>query len=89
MMMRGTTRVVVDLVMPVLKGLRTIRELKERFPLVRIIAISGESLERLDLAQDYGAKRSIVKPVEPARLLGATAGLLRRSTGRDDVSTLD
>jgi DNA-binding response OmpR family regulator len=59
---------VTDIVMPVKEGLQTIREIREEWPDVKIIAISGGSrTERhdfLDIALQLGARDVIVKPFD-------------------------
>src|ERR1017187_4026445 len=49
--------VITDIYMPKQGGLETIRELRMRFPEVRIIAMSGRALAvtMLSIAQDFGA----------------------------------
>jgi len=80
-----TDAVIVDLAMPVMNGLKTIRELKDRFPDVKIIAVSGVSPEQLPIAEDYGALRTLVKPLKPTELQEAVASVLRRHTGWEGV----
>jgi CheY-like chemotaxis protein len=63
--------VITELLMPELSGLRLIRELVEREPWVRIIAISLEDADMLDLAQDFGAAKILYKPFPPKALLEA------------------
>ena len=73
--------VIVDLEMPVIGGLRMIRELCEHDEDVRVIAISSRSPEHLLHAEDYGARCALVKPVDPRDLLQAVeAALKSRST---------
>ena len=48
--------VIVDLEMPVIGGLRMIRELCEHDQDVRVIAVSSRSPEHLLHAEDYGAR---------------------------------
>ncbi len=77
--------VIIDLVMPIKNGLQTIRELRETYPQARIVAISGVSPEQLATAEEYGALRTMVKPVETSQLLEVVDSTLRRSVGWDDV----
>ncbi len=77
--------VIIDLVMPIKNGLQTIREMREAYPHARIVAISGVSPEQLDKAEEYGALRTMVKPVESSQLLEVIDSTLRRSVGWDDV----
>ncbi len=80
-----TDAVIVDLAMPVMNGLKTIRELKDRYPDVKIIAVSGVSPEQLPVAEQYGALRTLVKPISAAELQDAVAAVLRRATGWEGV----
>ncbi len=77
--------VIIDLVMPIKNGLQTIREMRETDPHARIVAISGVSPEQLDKAEEYGALRTMVKPIETSQLLEVVDSTLRRSVGWDDV----
>jgi two-component system chemotaxis response regulator CheY len=56
--------VLLDLLMPDQEGLETIRTLRQAFPAVKIIAISGGTgrLNFLPLAQMFGALRILQKP---------------------------
>ncbi len=61
--------VVIDLLMPVREGVETIGEIRRRWPLVRIIAISGGSVRLpsaslLNLAAGMGAHETLAKPVD-------------------------
>jgi DNA-binding response OmpR family regulator len=77
--------VLVDLVMPKKNGLRTIREIEELDPNARIIAMTGMDPENLDLAEDFGAVRTLTKPIEPAELKLAVQSVLRISRGWDGI----
>jgi DNA-binding response OmpR family regulator len=59
---------VTDIVMPVKEGLQTIREIREEWPDMKIIAISGGSrTERhdfLEIARQLGAWDVVVKPFD-------------------------
>ena len=78
-----TDVVILDLAMPVMNGLRTIKELREVHREVRIIAISGVSPEQLALAEEYGALRSMTKPLDPSELQQVVDDVMRRSMGWD------
>jgi CheY-like chemotaxis protein len=80
-----TDAVIVDLAMPVMNGLKTIRELTDRFPDVKIIAVSGVSPDQLPVAEEYGALRTLVKPLDATELQQAVASVLRQSTGWEGV----
>ena len=78
-----TDVVILDLAMPVMNGLRTIKELREVHREVRIIAMSGVSPEQLALAEEYGALRSMTKPLDPSELQQVVDDVMRRSMGWD------
>ena len=67
--------VITDMVMPFKDGLETIMDLKNEFPLVRIIAISGggaiEPERYLSLAESIGAVKTMQKPLTKDELLAA------------------
>ena len=72
---------IVDLVMPVINGLMTIRELHTQYPTSRILAVTGVSPEELPRAEEYGALKTLVKPFTGDDLLVAVEGLLERKLG--------
>jgi CheY-like chemotaxis protein len=78
--------VLTDLAMPRLNGLQLIQEIRRADPYARIIAISGVSADQLDLAEDYGAARSLRKPLDPRSLIEAIDAVLADTSldRRDD-----
>jgi DNA-binding response OmpR family regulator len=78
--------VVVDLIMPVKNGIRTIRELREMDPGARVIAVTGAAPEDLALAADLGAVHSLMKPIDAERLR-ATIDRLRSEPEEWDDTT--
>ena len=56
--------VILDLLMPQQEGLETIRALRQEFPEIKIIAISGGTgrLNFLPLARSFGALQILQKP---------------------------
>jgi two-component system cell cycle response regulator CpdR len=72
--------IITDIIMPEQEGLSTIRELKKKRPLTKIIAISGGglfvSVNYLDLARKLGADRVFSKPLEFEPLLQAIRQML-------------
>jgi CheY-like chemotaxis protein len=70
--------VVTDIYMPVQEGLSTIRELRNRFPELPIIAMSGMPLahEVLGIAESLGVKACLKKPFPTAELLRAIEKVL-------------
>jgi len=69
--------VITELLMPELSGLRLIRELVDREPRIRIIAISLEDADLLDLAEDFGAAKILYKPFSQEDLLLAVEEALK------------
>lgn len=61
--------VVADLRMPVMNGLRFIRELRQIGDTIPIVAVSGHSSDQLQLAEDYGANAGLAKPLDKEELL--------------------
>lgn len=73
--------IITDLIMPEKEGIETIRELKQDFQDIKIIAISGGGRigpqEYLHLAEMLGAQRTFTKPIEREALLEAVRELLK------------
>ncbi len=65
--------VITDILMPDEDGLEATLELTREFPDAKIIAITGGSGDRnfLDVAKLFGARRTLTKPFELDKLLGA------------------
>jgi CheY-like chemotaxis protein len=65
--------VITDILMPQKEGIETIREVQERAPATKIIAISGggasHNLMFLDVARAFGADAVLAKPFRPAQLV--------------------
>jgi two-component system, OmpR family, response regulator CpxR len=65
--------VITDILMPQKEGIETIREVQERAPATKIIAISGGGLSHnlmfLDVARAFGADAVLAKPFRPAQLV--------------------
>jgi len=65
--------IVCDLIMPVQEGIETITEIKNEFPDIGIIAISGGGKigpdSYLSVAQHLGAWRVFTKPVDMRRIV--------------------
>ncbi len=72
--------VVTDIIMPDTEGIETIEKLKEEFPDIRIIAVSGggrvSPKTYLDAAKIIGAGRSFAKPIDQEEFLKAIRELL-------------
>jgi len=73
--------VITDIVMPEKEGLETILELREEYPGVKIIAISGggrhDAKNYLQSAKDFGADYIFDKPFRPKEIIGAIKELLK------------
>lgn len=63
-----TDLVITDILMPEKEGLETILDLRQEFPHIKIIAISGGTerahVNILDIARKLGAHKTILKPFE-------------------------
>lgn len=69
--------ILTDLVMPY-GGLATIRIVRDEFPHVGIIAMTGGEKHRLDFARSLGAHQTLVKPFTVEELFAAVTGVLAR-----------
>ena len=73
--------VITDIVMPEKEGLETILELREYYPDVKIIAISGggrhDAKNYLQSAKDFGADYIFDKPFRQKEILAAIKDLLK------------
>ncbi len=76
--------VVTDIVMPEQEGIETIMKIRQLWPGLPIIAMSGgghvEPERYLRIARSAGAMRLLAKPFAPARLLGCVYELLSPPT---------
>jgi CheY-like chemotaxis protein len=79
--------VIVDLYMPRKEGLQTIDELRNEFPGVKIIALTGSSSAvsdyKLQAAAALGAQRTLRKPIDDAALLEAVQAVLDEGEAKD------
>ena len=79
--------VLCDLYMPGKEGLETIREVRELYSQIPIIAMSGGSVrfgDYLQIAKKFGAVETLQKPIEPLTLQTKVAQCLAM---RSDQST--
>ncbi|GAB7078696.1 response regulator [Megalodesulfovibrio paquesii] len=71
---------IVDIFMPGKEGLSTIKELKSLQPNLAVVAISAGSTftdtETLDWARDYGAQKTMIKPLDKEAVLATVRELL-------------
>ena len=70
---------ITDVYMPGKNGIQVIKEVREKEPDAKIIAIAAHALEALPLAKEAGADRGIGKPFDVHELLSAVKGLLGES----------
>ncbi len=72
--------IITDILMPKTEGIETINKVKERFPGIKIIAMSGGGMSRnlmfLDIARAIGAEETLAKPFRPAKLAEVVKRLL-------------
>jgi CheY-like chemotaxis protein len=76
-----TDLIVTDMIMPEKTGMEAIAELKQEFPDVKIIAISGGGEKSgpysyLMMAKRLGAKRILMKPIKHQELVEAVSEVL-------------
>jgi CheY-like chemotaxis protein len=71
--------VITDILMPEREGLETIQTLRQEFPEIKIIAISGGMgpLNFLPLARKFGALRTLQKPFTLQQLYGVMREVLQ------------
>ena len=80
--------VIMDLAMPVLNGLLAIQQIIANFPDAKIIAISGIDAIELDLAEEYGATKTLMKPVDPKQLQDIVQAVLSGDAWSNDLYQL-
>jgi CheY-like chemotaxis protein len=73
--------IITDIIMPEKEGIETIIELRQDFPNVKIIAISGGgragTKDYLQMAKIFGVQRTFAKPVAREQLLDAIKELIK------------
>jgi DNA-binding response OmpR family regulator len=74
---RRPALVVTDVVMPEKEGITTIVDMKRIAPGVKVIAVSGAT-DTLDLATQFGAERTLMKPIQTKELVAAVDELLNQ-----------
>lgn len=75
--------VITDIIMPKKSGIETISELKESFPEVTIIAMSGSGqadIKLLEIAETLGAKRTINKPFKRDKFIATVKEVIEESS---------
>jgi DNA-binding response OmpR family regulator len=81
--------IITDILMPEQEGLETIREARQRFPDIRILAISGGGAgggetQLLRFAESFGADQTLPKPFTGSQLVAALRALLAGRGGKRD-----
>ncbi len=81
--------VITDLLMPEKEGLETIRELRKKSPITKIMAISGgirdSGVDYLTLARKFGASRTFGKPISLPDFLDSVRELLETTSGEGEA----
>jgi two-component system, chemotaxis family, chemotaxis protein CheY len=77
--------VIMDLALPVKSGLQAIREITTSHPKAQVVAISGVNAELLPKAEDYGACRVLIKPLDAKQVQDTVMDLTTRRTAWDGV----
>lgn len=72
--------VITDIIMPNKEGIETIMDIRQRWPALRIIAISGggrtSNLDFLEVATKFGADETLAKPFSVEDLVAAVKRVL-------------
>ena len=82
--------IITDILMPEQEGLETIREARQRFPDIRILAISGGGAgggetQLLRFAESFGADQTLPKPFTGSQLVAAVRALLSNRGGGEGM----
>ncbi len=73
--------VLMDITMPVMDGLKSLRRIRRDFPLARVVMCSAlGQQEYIIKAIQFGARDFIVKPFRPERIISA----VRKAAGADE-----
>ncbi len=68
---------VIDIFMPNMSGMQTIRSLRGTYPDMKIMAITGEQLFEHDALEAFGADKALHKPFRGKQFLDAVEELLQ------------
>ncbi len=82
--------IITDILMAEQEGLETIREARQRFPDIRILAISGGGAgggetQLLRFAESFGADQTLPKPFTGSQLVAAVRTLLANRGGKEGL----
>jgi len=81
--------VLLDLIMPLRSGQEVLAEIRERYPDLPVIVVTGETdLDTAVSCMRSGADDYIVKPIEPDRLAAAVRRMLEQSALRYEAARL-
>jgi CheY-like chemotaxis protein len=67
--------VVTDIYMPEMDGIETLAVLQQRFPRVRVIAMSGKPATHVPVMEELGAAKVLKKPFTMDELFDALEGM--------------
>lgn len=85
--------IITDLIMPEQEGLETIREVRQRFPGLKVIAMSGggtHAKNNLHVAQHFGAALTLDKPFSGKVLVEAVNRVLQApANGKSAEGSID
>ncbi len=82
--------VVLDVVMPGMRGTEVLKEIKKCYPELGVIMLTGHSSKDVAVESLKGrADDYIEKPVDPVRLIEAIERLLKAKNGRDKIDECD
>jgi DNA-binding NtrC family response regulator len=80
--------IITDILMPDKEGISTIIELRQEYPKLKIIAMSGggdfEPYGYLDIARRVGAERTLPKPFKREDIIEAVSDVLSREENRKE-----
>jgi DNA-binding response OmpR family regulator len=77
---RRPALVITDVVMPEKEGITTIVDIKRIAPDVKVIGVSGAT-DTVDLAAQFGADRTLMKPIKTKELVATVDELLKQPKG--------
>ena len=81
--------VIMDLNMPVMGGMETLEIIKQRYPTIPVIMLTGsKDIDDATNAMKFGALDFITKPYEPERVLTTVRNTLKISTLSREVNRL-
>lgn len=76
--------IITDIIMPDKEGIETIREMRNKYSNIKIIAISGGGragpTDYLKIAKTFGANRTFTKPFDRKEFLDCVKELLNNSS---------